>query len=146
MRSSNVMAVLCGALLIGGMALASAQQQKFDFGKREYDSNCASCHGVKGKGDGPLRPFLTKSPTDLSTLSKRNAGVYPFHAVYAIVDGRQDVKAHGPRDMPVWGSVYSLKAGDTYTYVPMEVPYSPEAYVRARILALTEYISRLQTK
>ena len=27
-----------------------------------------------------------------------------------------------------------------------EVPYDPEAYVRTRILALLEYISRLQAK
>jgi mono/diheme cytochrome c family protein len=133
---------LLGAALIGLMGTAYAQDKKFDFGKREYDSSCASCHGLKGKGDGPYKPFLTKSPTDLSLLSKKNAGVYPFHSVYAIIDGRQDVAAHGPRDMPVWGAAYSAKAAETY----MDVPYSSEAFVRTRVLALTEYISRLQAK
>lgn len=75
-------------------------------------------------------------------LSKKNAGIYPFHSVYAVIDGRQDVAAHGPRDMPVWGADYSAKAATDY----LDVPYSPEAYVRSRILALTEYISRLQAK
>ena len=128
--------------MISGSGLVTAQDKKFDFGKREYDANCASCHGLKGKGDGPYKPFLTKSPTDLTTMSKRNAGVFPFNSVYAIIDGRQDVAAHGPRDMPVWGWDYSIKSAESY----LDVPYSPEAYVRTRVLALTEYISRLQAK
>lgn len=142
MKPGKITAALFGAALMAIAGAASAQDKKFDFGKREYDSNCASCHGLKGKGDGPYKPFLTKSPTDLSTLSKRNAGVYPFHSVYAIIDGRQDVAAHGPRDMPVWGALYSVKSAEAY----MDVPYSSEAFVRTRVLALTEYISRLQAK
>ena len=142
MKPDKITLALIGAALIGGMGSAYAQEKKFDFGKREYDSNCASCHGLKGKGDGPYKPFLTKSPTDLTTLSKRNAGVYPFNSVYAIIDGRQDVAAHGPRDMPVWGMDYSLKSAESH----MDVPYSPEAYARTRVLALTEYIARLQAK
>jgi hypothetical protein len=142
MKPHQLMIGLLGVALIGGSGSVLAQDKKFDFGKREYDASCASCHGLKGKGDGPYKPFLTKSPTDLTTLSKRNAGVYPFHSVYAIIDGRQDVAGHGPRDMPVWGAQYSIRSAESY----MDVPYSPEAYARTRILALTEYISRLQVK
>ena len=137
----NLVALL-GAVLIVCTGTAYAQDKKFDFGKREYDSNCASCHGLKGKGDGPYKPFLTKSPSDLTLLSKKNAGIYPFHSVYAIIDGRQDVAGHGPRDMPVWGAQYSARAAEYY----MDVPYTSEAFVRTRVLALTEYISRLQSK
>jgi len=142
MKPGKITIALIGAVLVGVTGSAHAQDKKFDFGKREYDSNCASCHGLKGKGDGPYKAFLTKSPTDLTTLSKRNAGVYPFNSVYSIIDGRQDVAAHGPRDMPVWGLDYSLKSAESY----VDVPYSPEAYVRTRVLALTEYIARLQAK
>ena len=142
MKPIKIFAALSGVALVCAMGSTYAQDKKFDFGKREYDSNCANCHGLKGKGDGPYKPFLTKSPTDLSTLSKRNAGIYPFHSVYAIIDGRQDVAAHGPRDMPVWGWQYSVKSAENY----MDVPYSSESFVRSRILALTEYISRLQAK
>jgi len=134
--------VLVGAALIGCMGTAYAQDKKFDFGMREYDSNCANCHGLKGKGDGAYKPYLTKSPSDLTLLSRSNAGVFPFQSVYAVIDGRQDVAAHGPRDMPIWGSEYSVKAAASN----LDVPYSPESYVRTRVLALTEYISRLQAK
>ena len=131
--------VLAAALSAGGQVYAA---EKMDFGKRQYDSNCASCHGLSGKGDGHYKAFLNKSPTDLTTLTKRNSGVFPFERVYSIIDGRQALKAHGPIDMPVWGLEYDDKAASDY----MDVPYGYEAYVRTRILALTEYISRLQAK
>jgi mono/diheme cytochrome c family protein len=35
-------------------------------GQRLYERNCLTCHGAKGKGDGPATPFIETSPTDLS--------------------------------------------------------------------------------
>jgi cytochrome c peroxidase len=80
-----------------------------DFGKSEFEANCASCHGLTGKGDGPLSRVYLFEPTDLSTLAKRNSGVFPVQRVYKIIDGRQEIKAHGPRTMPVWGREYGKK-------------------------------------
>ena len=57
-----------------------------------------------------------------------------------MIDGRQEVKGHGPRDMPVWGRDYQIKAGEHYG----DVAYDPEVYVRGRILALIDYLNRLQ--
>ena len=130
-----------GAALVAtaGSALA---QQKVDFGQREYDSNCASCHGLKGKGDGPYKSMLTKSPKDLTVLTKQNGGVFPVDRVISIIDGREEVPGHGPSDMPVWGREYSIKAHEAY----LDVPYPFEAYVRTRILTLMEYVARLQAK
>jgi mono/diheme cytochrome c family protein len=120
----------------------SAEKEKKDLGKREYDGNCAVCHGKTGKGDGPYAGLVDTRIADLTTLSKRNNGVFPFARVYETIDGTQVVKAHGPRDMPIWGIEYKTKAAEHY----MDVDYDPEVYVRARILALTEYIYRLQAK
>jgi mono/diheme cytochrome c family protein len=143
MNGIKIAAVVLGSALIYAAGSGHAQQPgKFDFGKREYDSNCASCHGLKGKGDGPYKPYLTKSPPDLTVLSKNNKGVFPFDRIYNVIDGRLDIRAHGPGDMPIWGRDYSAKAAEVY----MDVPYHPESYVRSRILALTEYIARLQAK
>ena len=131
---------LCIAVIgATGGALAA---DKIDFGKREYDANCAVCHGLAGKGDGPYKPWLTKSPTDLTVLTRQNGGVFPLNRVYEIIDGRANVPAHGAGDMPIWGRAYSVKAGEYY----VDVPYDPEAYVRVRILALAEYLNRLQAK
>ena len=71
---------------------------------------------------------------------KKNNGVFPFTRVYEIIDGRQEVRAHGTREMPIWGKDLSFGA---LTGIPY---YNDEAFVRARVLALTEYIYRLQAK
>jgi len=126
------------ALALPAVALAQA---KVDFGKGEFDANCAACHGVTGKGGGPIADLLKRSPTDLTTLQKRNGGIFPMARVYETIEG-VGVAEHGTRDMPIWGREYSVKAAEYY----MDMPYNQEAYVRARILALAEYLSRLQVK
>ena len=135
-----------GAGLAGAIALCisgvAAAQSKMDFGKREYMQNCASCHGAGGKGDGVLRGYLTKSPTDLTTLSKRNNGVFPYQRVYEMIDGRQAIEPHGGRDMPVWGADYVAKSAQDV----QDWPFDPEAYARARIVSLTDYLNRIQGK
>jgi hypothetical protein len=45
--------------------------------------------------------------------------------------------------MPVWGNVYRLESGKAYGSA-LEQYFADDGMVRARILALTEYISRLQ--
>lgn len=143
MRNAGTIAGLVGIAFACTASVTFAQAKgKVDFGEREYRSSCAVCHGVSGKGDGPYKPFQTKSPSDLTTLAKANKGVFPFQRVYEIIDGRQAIAAHGPREMPVWGARYMAEAGGYY----MDVPYDPEAFVRTRVLALTEYVNRLQAK
>lgn len=130
------------AICAQGVFAQASQPPKLDFGKKEYDANCANCHGPKGKADGVYKPYLTKSPTDLSTLAKANGGVFPFDRVYKIVDGREAIPGHSTADMPIWGADYLAAAAGDY----MDVPYDPEFYVRTRIMALVEYVSRLQVK
>jgi mono/diheme cytochrome c family protein len=130
-------ALLTGLALATGSALA---QQKTDLGKREYDSNCAVCHGKTGKGDGPYADLLKKSAPDLTTMAKRNGGVFPVARAFEVIEGAG--VGHGTRDMPVWGQEYNVKAAEYY----MDMPYNAEAYTRTRILALVEYLSRLQAK
>lgn len=137
--SKIVAGTVCAVFI--GSAFAQARGQRLDFGKREYESKCASCHGVSGKGDGPIRELLTKSPPDLTVEAKNNGGVFPMERLYKVIEGA-DVPAHGGRDMPVWGREYKHEAAEYY----MDTPYDPEAYVRARILSLLEYINRLQAK
>jgi mono/diheme cytochrome c family protein len=130
--------LLAAALLVAGTAVLA--QGRVDLGKREYDSNCASCHGSDGKGSGTYVDFLKRTPTDLTMMSKRNGGVFPISRVYEVIDGAG--VGHGSRDMPVWGQDYRVKAAEYY----VDVPYDSEVFVRTRILALTEYLSRLQAK
>jgi len=138
MKSSTLLTALVAAALIAASGISQAQQRRVDVGKLEYEANCASCHGIKGKGDGPLKSFLTKSPSDITTLTKRNGGVFPITRVYEVIDGREEVKAHGPREMPVWGRDYIYKAEEDLR--------DPEVFVRSKTLSLIDYIYRLQVK
>ena len=140
-----------GVLIIGttGIFAADAPAQDTDVGKIEYQTSCASCHGTGAKGDGPMGNELKKRPTDLTVLAKKNSGAFPRDSVYRIIDGRDAVASHGTREMPVWGyrfvpgEHFELKLGDDYIYSP---PTSPEPVVRARILAIVDYLNRIQEK
>lgn len=121
--------------------VAQAQPAKVDLGKREFEARCASCHGVNGKGYGPLADLLRRSPADLTQLARQNGGILPMDRLYDSITG-DSVLAHGSRDMPVWGQVYRSDAASYY----YDVPYNAEAYTRARVLSLLEYINRLQVK
>jgi mono/diheme cytochrome c family protein len=138
------MGCIVAGLALLGFASAPVMAQKVDFGQREYNSNCAVCHGKSGKGDGPYMGMVADNQggKDITTLAKRNGGVFPVQKVTETIDGRNTVKAHGPRDMPIWGADYLARAQGDY----MDVPYDPERYVQTRILALTEYLYRLQVK
>lgn len=130
---------ILGAALILAHPLVLAQDS---MGKTEYQSNCAVCHGENGKGDGPLVGYLTEQTSDLTTLRKLNNGVFPSSYLRAVIDGRELVAVHGSRDMPVWGYEYSDRAVEYYSDFFGE--YSSEAFVNSRILALVDYIYRLQ--
>ena len=127
-----------GVIAISGNSYA----QKADFGKLEYDSKCSICHGMGGNGDGHYAAIINTGIPDLTTLLRRNNGVYPFQRVIEVIDGGKLLTAHGTRDMPIWGRDYRVQAELGYT----GVPWDPEIYVGIRILALAEYIYRLQAK
>jgi mono/diheme cytochrome c family protein len=55
---------------------ASVLAQDLDAGKTEYLAGCAACHGIDGKGKGPLSADLKTAPADLSIIAKRNGGVF----------------------------------------------------------------------
>lgn len=115
-------------------------------GKIEFRNNCALCHGTDGKSHSGVGEFLKKQPPDLTTLAKRNKGVFPVERVAAMIDGRESIKAHGERDMPAWGSRYStdkVKAAEYYGDMPYE---DTEKFVKNRINALMEFLQAIQVK
>ena len=148
MNSILIKALTVGTIAVGAGTMAYAQQYgsaaiSRDRGKYEYGAHCALCHGLTGAGDGPYSGVPTKTVPNLTTLSKRNGGVFPFARVYEIIDGTQASLTHGPREMPIWGPRYKIEAEESF-YDDFRA--DREAFVRARILALTEYIYRLQAK
>jgi mono/diheme cytochrome c family protein len=72
-------------------------------GRVTYRVYCRSCHGTEGRGDGSLAPLLKVAVPDLTTLARQAGGELPEEQVTTFIDGREEVAAHGPREMPVWG-------------------------------------------
>jgi mono/diheme cytochrome c family protein len=72
-------------------------------GKDLYRAHCASCHGVNGKGDGPVADSMRMRPTDLTLLSQNNGGKFPEFRLRKMLGGVDDLPAHGGKQMPVWG-------------------------------------------
>ena len=111
-------------------------------GRYEYEQNYAICHGVLGDGKGWLAESLKQPVPSLKKLTEANAGVFPVERVYQVIDGRKELSLHSSRHMPIWGRAYV-----TRTQRELGQGYGTnddEEIVRAKILALIEYISQLQ--
>ena len=120
---------------------AFAEEPKaIDAGKQAFETNCAVCHGMDARGNGPYTSSLKVPPPDLTTLAKKNGGVFPVDRVSKVIDGRSEVAAHGSRDMPIWGKRFAVNAAEHF----FDIPYDQEAYIRGEILILVEYLNRLQ--
>lgn len=140
--SKKLLALSSIGIMLIGLSNTAFAAEKVGIGKNEYNSACAVCHGLTGKGDdGPLKSLLARPVPNLTVLAKNNNGVFPFDRVFQIIDGRQEVKAHGPREMPIWGNAFNNQSSLYFDNYP---PQDSESAARSRILALTEYVYRLQ--
>ena len=141
-------------LLIAGLAAGfagAALAEDVDIGKSEFQSSCASCHGTDAKGKGPVSDQLKIPPPDLTMLAKNNNGVFPTNAVYETIYGLKTIPAHGTREMPIWGYRFypmtNLPHDVDLSYWKMFGPdQSSDVVVRTRILAVVDYLSRIQQK
>lgn len=120
------------------MAAGAAKAQDTAIGAEIFRTSCAVCHGTTGQGDGEFADVLTVKPANLTKLSARNDGVFPFLSVFQFIDGRATVRAHGTSLMPIWGDAFAATVGDAAG------PFGSELMVRAKIVALVDYIETLQ--
>lgn len=143
-RAGRVLAPVAGALaalafvaLVAGAAARGEDEPQYSpfNGKVTFKTYCMNCHGVEGRGDGPLADSLRVPPTDLTRLAADDGGTYPAARVRASIDGTSEVKGHGPREMPVWGDAFLWPEEDT-----------PErrAHVERKIGELVEYLRTIQ--
>lgn len=118
----------------------SAQADDEHLGLIEYEVACLPCHGVDGRGDGPLGPSLKTRPSDLTRISKSNGGRFPTSKITEFIDGRASVAAHGSRDMPVWGDRYRVSSS------PDETQREVEQHALAQMNVLVRYLEAIQSR
>ena len=121
------------AILVLSLATVAGAGGNIEQGRADYSRYCASCHGEKGEGNGPLARVLTTPPANLRLLSHRFGNPLPEDQIAAYIDGRADVKAHGTRDMPVWGERFYAQSGGS------------DVQTRQRIANLVAFLQSIQT-
>jgi mono/diheme cytochrome c family protein len=99
-----------------------------------YRFHCASCHGKAGHGDGPTAEVLTKAVPDLTQIARRNGGRFPRKKMEDIIAGIDvSTAAHGSREMPIWGPVFSQIEWD-------------QDLGKVRLRNLTDYLESMQQR
>lgn len=100
-------------------------------GAELYKKHCSVCHGGDLKGAGPFPPPY-RVPPDLTTLARRHDGKFPYAYVLKVLRNGVELPAHGPAEMPVWGSDFEATG------------QLDKAQVNLRIKRLTNYVKSLQ--
>jgi len=133
LSSPRIQCVLGLILLAGSLAARAETSTPESAGKARFMDYCAVCHGADAKGGGPFATLLNKKPSDLTTLSQRNEGEFPFNRVYETIDGRTMPGAHGTEQMPIWGGQWKSSAS-----------LGNETGVRGQILETILYLRSIQ--
>jgi len=123
------------AIVLGSAAAACAQTMVLPLeGAKLFSQYCTACHGSQAAGNGPMIAALRTKVPDLTLIAKRNGGTFPLDQVQAVISGEKAAGlAHGTRDMPVWGPIFSADISD-------------RDYGKLRVYNVAKYLESLQKK
>lgn len=117
---------------------APALAQDADIGRAHFYTHCATCHGLEGRGDGPMAGVLTIPPTNLTELAAQNGGTFPLIRVVKRIDGRDPLVAHGS-PMPIYGDFFEGSFD-----VPMKAPSGQPILASTPVVDLVAYLLEIQ--
>ncbi len=88
-------------------------------GKPIFETRCASCHGLQGRGDGPQAPFLSPRP---ASLISAGTSVKTDAELFAIINNGK------PRtSMPAWkDALNEQERRDVLAYIRTLVRFHPK--------------------
>ena len=133
MKSFSLLCLAALVLLAAESRRGAAQGGTSVEGQDTFREYCSACHGISGKGDGPVAVILKKRPADLTTIKKRKR-TFSAADIEATIKGTGALQsAHGAPDMPVWGPYFT--AVD-----------SSAALAQVRVTNLVKYIESIQIK
>ena len=95
-----------------GMKVAPASWPDLTMGSKLFETNCKSCHGADGAGDGPLAKQLNPRPIDLVN-SKRIQSISPFQVFNTIQMGVQGTSMPAFKnlsDKQTWAIAFYVKS------------------------------------
>lgn len=132
MRIHIILAVALGAMASAGVA------QDADVGRALFQHHCATCHGLEGRGDGPMVGAMLIKPTNLTELSITNEGVFPLERIVWRIDGRDPLVSHGS-PMPVYGDYF-----EGVFDVPIKTPTGQPLLTSRPVVDLVAYLTEIQ--
>jgi len=135
-NSKRIGAVAAAVLLMGYGASAFEAVSLADYsGEEIYGRFCASCHGDRAHGDGPVARSLGVMVPDLTKITQRY-GNFPTNLIRDTIDGRgARIDAHGSRTMPVWGYEFYVEEGGDV---------NAQQEMRKTIAKLVDYLRSIQ--
>ena|ERR1700683_2039027 len=103
-------------------------------GSKIFQRQCAACHGTDGQGHGPNSATLKHKPANLTLISQRNGGNFPYQRVREIIEGKEPgwfALAH--REMPIYGPILHQVEAD-------------QDWGEVRLDAITRQVESIQQK
>lgn len=123
-----------------GTSAAQAEDAAMIIGRSAFNAHCALCHGTGGKGDGEIAELFRVPPADLTKLSERAGGSFPFPDVYRNIVNGMEKRGHGDSEMPIWGDYFIADA-----LQDRGVNLADAVHItQGRVLSLVYYLEAIQ--
>jgi high-affinity iron transporter len=127
------------AILVKEKDLPAAPRRTPDlgYGKILFEENCASCHGLRGAGDGPAADTLNPKPRDFTDPERMNA-LTPWQFYHAITFGVEGTA------MPSFAEAFSARPRWNLAFYLMTLrrDFQPAAPASPQKLSLQELATK----